>query len=153
LVMEYVEGETVAKRLESGAMPLDEALGAGTAIVDALNRAHREGIIHRNLRPANILLTENGVKLLDFGLARWNEQKEQSSAAPEVRGKTPLPDLPDEVVRYMAPEQIEGRPSDARSDIFAFGAIFYEMVTGEKAFEGRNRPMLIAAISSLDPYP
>jgi Tol biopolymer transport system component len=155
LVMEYIEGETLAKRLERGALPLDEAVKLGIAIVDALNRAHAEGIVHRNLKPTNVMLTpEGGAKLLDFGIARWERPKEQSSVqASEVRSKVTLPELPDDTVRYLAPEIVEGREADARSDIFAFGAIFYEMVTGEKAFEGRNRPMLIAAIANLDPYP
>jgi len=154
LVTEYLEGETLAKRLERGALPLDEAMNVAIGIVGALNRAHREGLMHRALRPTNIMLTASGAKLLDFGLGSWQAPKEPSTVpASEVRSKVTLPDVPDDIVRYLAPEQIEGRQADARSEIFAFGAIFYEMVTGEKAFEGRNRPMLIAAIASLDPYP
>src|SRR5262245_66552906 len=140
LVMEYVEGETLAKRLERGALPLDEALKVAIDITDALNRAHAEGLVHRSLRPSNVMLTPEGPKLLDFGMASWEPPKEQTS--PPVidgRAKVMLPDLPDDVVRYMAPEQVEGRDADARSDIFAFGAILYEMVTGEKAFDGTGR--------------
>ena len=153
LVMEYVEGETLAKRLERGALPLDEAVKIALALVDALNRAHIQGLVHRNLRPANIILTPGGAKLLDFALVNTAPSGQGTVSATELRTKVTLPGVPDDIVRYMAPEQLEGREADARSDIFAFGAIVYEMVTGEKAFEGRNRPMLIAAITSLDPYP
>src|SRR5262245_24039873 len=154
LVMEYVEGETLAERLERGALPLDEALKVAIDITDALNRAHAAGLVHRSLRPSNIMLTLDAPKLIDFRMPNWEPPKEQAAPpATEARGKITLPDVPDDIVRYMAPEQVEGRDADARSDIFAFGAILYEMVTGEKAFEGRNRPMLIAAIASLDPYP
>src|SRR5262245_48891382 len=154
LVMEYVEGETLAKRLERGALPLDEALKVAIDITDALNRAHTEGLVQRSLRPSNVMLTADGSKLLDFGMANWEPPKEEGiPSKTDVRAKIMLQDVPDDIVRYMAPEQVEGRDADARSDIFAFGAILYEMVTGEKAFEGRNRAMLIAAIASLDPYP
>ena len=154
LVMEYVEGETLAKRLEHGALPLDEAVKIAIDITDALNRAHAERLVHRGLRPSNIMLTPDGPKLLDFGIANWEPPKEQGvPTTTDIRAKVTIPDVPDDIVRYMAPEQVEGRDADARSDIFAFGAILYEMVTGEKAFEGRNRAMLIAAIASLDPYP
>jgi eukaryotic-like serine/threonine-protein kinase len=154
LVMEYVEGETLAKRLERGALPLDEALKVAIDITDALNRAHTAGLVHLSLRPSNVMLTQEGPKLLDFGMANWEPPKEQGAPpTTDVRAKVTLPDVPDDIVRYMAPEQVEGRTGDTRSDIFTFGAILYEMVTDEKAFEGRNRAMLIAAIASLDPYP
>lgn len=157
LVTEYVEGETLAKRLERGAMTLDEVLKVALAMADALNQAHRAGVVHRGLRPSNIVLSPEGVKLLDFGLSKWEEQKPSSAVpATEVRAKATMPDVPDGVLQYMAPEQINGtttEAADARSDIFAFGAVLYEMVTGAKAFEGKNRPVLIAAIATLDPDP
>jgi len=155
LVMEYIEGETLAQRLEKGPLPLDEALKAAVAMADALHRAHGEDLVHGSLRPVNVMLmAEGGVKLLDFGLTKLGPPKAAPvTPSPEARFKGALADLPDDVVRYMAPEQVEGREPDERSDIFSFGAIFYEMVTGEKAFEGRNRAMLVAAISALDPYP
>jgi eukaryotic-like serine/threonine-protein kinase len=151
LVMEFVEGETLAKRLERGALPLDEAVKVAVALADALNYAHREGAIHANVRPVNVMLTaEGGVKLLGLGMANWL-QKEPTPAS-DARSKVALPD-DDDIVRYLAPEQAASGKTDARSDIFSFGAVFYEIVTGEKAFEGRNRAMLLAAIANLDPYP
>jgi Tol biopolymer transport system component len=153
LVLEYLEGETLAQRLEKGPLPLDEAVKLALAITDALNQAHRSGLVHRNLRPSTIVLTSDGAKLVDLGLTRIEAPKDSSVPGSEIRSKVTLPDVPDDVVRYMAPEQINGTDADARSDIFALGAVFHEMVTGEKAFEGRNRPMLLAAVASLDPYP
>jgi Tol biopolymer transport system component len=154
LVMEYVGGETLAQRLKRGALPLDEAVKAAVAVADALNQAHRAGLVHGNLKPTNVMLTsDGGVKLLDFGMAAWQQKGQSTSPAPDGRSKATLSDVPDDIVRYLAPEQVEGRKADARADIFSFGAIFYEMVTGEKAFEGRNRAMLVAAIANLDPYP
>jgi hypothetical protein len=149
LVMEYPEGETLAKRLERGPLPLDEALKVGVALVDALNHAHAAGVIHHNLRPTNILLTtDGGVKILDFV-----SPKRGTESATPASSKTALQDVPDDIVCYMSPEEVAGNPLDNRSNIFSFGAIFYEVVTGEKAFEGRNRAMLLAAIGALDPYP
>src|SRR5262245_36729784 len=117
LVTEYLEGETLAKRLEGGALPLDEALKVGIALADALNLAHRAGLVHRHLRPANVMLTPDGAKLLDFGLSGFDAPKEQTPVpASEVRSKVTLPDVPDDILRFMAPEQIEGREADARSD-------------------------------------
>ena len=154
LVTEYAEGETLEKRLESGPLPLDDVLKFSLAIVDALNNAHRLGIVHRGLRPSNILLTADGVKLLDFGITKWDVPAPTSEKpVSDARSNATLPDVPDEVVRYMAPEQISGSAADARCDIFAFGAVLYEMVTAAKAFEGKNRPVLIAAIATLDPDP
>jgi Tol biopolymer transport system component len=161
LVMEYLEGQTLAKRLERGALPLDEALKIAIAIADALDTAHRAGIVHRDLKPANVMLTPTGPKLLDFGLAKTAEVGRPPSSP---SGLSPAPAAPTTPARrsvtaqgmivgtlqYMAPEQIEGAEADARSDIFAFGAILHEMVTGARAFEGKNRALLIAAIATLE---
>ena len=143
LVTEFFDGETLAKRLERGPLPLDEAMKLALEMADALNKAHRAGVMHLSLRPANILLTPTGVKLADFGLPALEERPDGDTSSA----------IPDDVLRYMAPEQINGAAHDARSDIFAFGAVLYEMVTGAKAFEGKNQPVLIAAITTLDPDP
>jgi Tol biopolymer transport system component len=162
LVAQFVEGVTLAERLKKGPLPLDEAVQAAISMADALNAAHRAGVIHGNLKPSNVMLTKEGalrqgsgqVRLVDFGMALWEQPAPASPAqGSDKRAKATLPDVPDDIVRYLSPERIEGREADARSDIFAFGAILYEMVTGTKAFEGRNRPMLVAAIATLDPYP
>jgi serine/threonine protein kinase/Tol biopolymer transport system component len=155
LVMEYLEGETLAERLGKGALPLELALRCGTEIADALDKAHRQGIIHRDLKPGNVMLTRSGVKLLDFGLA-----KAVSPAAP-AGSLTALPtqaNLTQEgtilgTFQYMAPEQLEGKEADARTDIFAFGAVLYEMTTGKKAFAGASQASLISAILRDDPQP
>ena len=155
LVMEYLEGETLAERLKRGPLPLDEVLEYGIQIGDALEKAHRGGITHRDLKPGNIMLTRGGAKLLDFGLAKLSLKQEQP-----LSGLTNLAtahkNLTQEgtilgTFQYMAPEQLEGLEADARTDIFAFGAVLYEMVTGRKAFEGKNKTSLIAAIVDRDP--
>jgi len=155
LVMEYLEGETLEQRLKKGALPLDQALHIGIQIADALAAAHRAGIIHRDLKPGNIILTKSGAKLLDFGLAK--------TGAPAAMGTlSMLPTTPPNLTaqgailgtfQYMAPEQLEGREADARTDIFAFGAVLYEMVTGKKTFEGKSQASLIAAILEREPPP
>ena len=153
LVMEYIEGETLAKRLKKSPLPLDKALEYGAQIADGLDKAHRAGIVHRDLKPANVMVTKSGVKLLDFGLARLapNEPATGSSKAP-----TQQKDLTKEqailgTLQYMAPEQLEGKTADARKDLFAFGEVLYEMVTGRKAFEGKSQASLIAAILDSQP--
>jgi Tol biopolymer transport system component len=153
LVMQYLEGETLADRLVSGPLPLDQALQYAIQIADALDKAHRAGIVHRDLKPGNIMLTKSGVKLLDFGLAK--------AAAPIASGGlSMLPTTPPGItaqgailgtLQYMAPEQLEGRDTDARTDIFAFGAVLHEMVTGKRVFEGRSQAGLISAIMSAQP--
>ena len=157
IVMEYLEGETLAARLERRALPLDEALKIASEISSALDQAHRVGIVHRDLKPGNVMLTKSGAKLLDFGLA-----KQAASAITGPGGKI-LPAAASAALtaqgtivgtfQYMAPEQLEGGEADARSDIFAFGAILYEMVTGRKAFEGKTQVSLISAILKDQPPP
>ncbi len=139
LVMEYLEGETLAERLQKGALPLDQALDFATQMADALDKAHRQSIVHRDLKPANIMLTASGPKLLDFGLAK---QVSSPVVSGDSEGATEQKDLTRErallgTLQYVAPEQLEGEPADARSDLFAFGAVLHEMVTGKKAFEGK----------------
>ena len=153
LVMEYLEGETLSDRLAKGPLPLEQALRHGVEIADALDKAHRQGIVHRDLKPGNVMLTRSGVKLLDFGLAKAMEAPKAQSS------QTALPtqaNLTQEgtilgTFQYMAPEQLEGKEADARSDIFAFGAVLYEMATGKKAFSGANQAALITAIMSAQP--
>jgi eukaryotic-like serine/threonine-protein kinase len=151
LVMELLEGETLASRLARGPLPLDEALRYAVQTADALSRAHRQGIVHRDLKPGNVMLTKHGAKLLDFGLARVD------APMPGRSGVTlaPTQERPLTAVgtilgtfQYMAPEQLEGREADARTDIFAFGALLYEMITGRKAFSGGTQASLIASIMS-----
>ena len=155
LVMEYLEGETLAARVERGALPAEQVLRTGVEIADALEKAHRQGVIHRDLKPGNIMLTKAGAKLLDFGLA-----KATAAAAGQglTAGPTESKPLTGEgkivgTFQYMAPEQLEGEEADARSDIFAFGAVLYEMATGRKAFEGKSQASLVAAILHKEPAP
>jgi eukaryotic-like serine/threonine-protein kinase len=155
LVMEHLEGETLAQRLTKGALPLEQALRCAIEIADALDKAHRKGIVHRDLKPGNIMLTRSGTKLLDFGLAKLRRPSAVASASmlptqesPATAQGTILGTLP-----YMAPEQLEGEEADARTDLFAFGAMLYEMVTGRKAFESKSQASLIAAIIDRDPPP
>jgi eukaryotic-like serine/threonine-protein kinase len=154
LVMEYLEGETLEQRLTKGVMPLDEALKIGIQIADALTFAHRHGIVHRDLKPGNVMLTKSSAKLLDFGLAKTG------GASAAAFGGSMTPTMPANLTaqgtvlgtfQYMAPEQLEGQEADTRSDIFAFGALVYELVSGRKAFEGRSHATLIAAILEHEP--
>jgi eukaryotic-like serine/threonine-protein kinase len=156
LVMEYIEGESLADRLERGALPADKVVVLGAEIAEALDRAHRQGVVHRDVKPANVMLTKSGAKLLDFGLAR------SGAEASPLQGMTEMPTqarpLTQEgtilgTFQYMAPEQLEGQEADARTDIFALGALLYEMATGKRAFEGTSRTSLIAAIVSSNPVP
>ena len=146
LVTEYLEGQTLAERLERGSLKVDEALKIATAIADALNKAHRGGVLHRDLKPSNVMLTKAGPKLLDFGLTK---QKQFELPAANLT----TPGAIQGTLQYMAPEQFEEKDADARTDIFAFGALLYEMLTGKKAFEGKSRAVLIAAIATTDPDP
>jgi len=156
LVMELLDGETLAARIGKGALPLDRALDYAVQIAAALDKAHRSGIVHRDLKPGNIMLTKSGAKLLDFGLAKRAEPV-VSSGAFSVLPTTP-PNLTAQgailgTFQYMAPEQLEGAEADDRTDIFAFGTVLYEMITGRKAFEGKSQVGLIGAILERDPAP
>ena len=153
LVMEYLEGETLAARLERGPLPLGIALALAADIADALAAAHARGIVHRDLKPGNIVLTSGGAKLVDFGLAK----PVASVVAHAATGATTSPSSLTVqgallgTLQYMAPEQLEAREPDARTDIFAFGAVLYEMLTGRKAFEGKSQASLIGAIMHAQP--
>lgn len=158
LVMEYLEGETLAERVGRGALPFEQTLRYGIEIAGALDKAYRQGIVHRDLKPGNVMLTRSGVKLLDFGLAKaMAPAVPQSSltALPTVGGSAPLTQegMILGTFQYMAPEQLEGREADARTDIFAFGAVLYEMATGSKAFAGSSRASLMSAILRDEPRP
>jgi Tol biopolymer transport system component len=151
LVMELVEGETLDQRLRAGTLPLESTLKSAIEIADALDHAHRRGIIHRDLKPANIMVTRSGVKLLDFGLA-----KPESDGTTRSSSSAPSRTLTSDgtivgTLQYMAPEQLEGHPVDARVDLFAFGAVLYEMVAGRKAFEGESQAGVIGAILRTEP--
>ena len=152
MVMEYIEGETLAARLGRGPLPVDQMLRTAAEIADGLAQAHRQFVCHRDLKPGNVMLTRAGAKLLDFGLARINAPP----ATLASDRQTITTDLTEKgtilgTVSYMAPEQLEGKPTDTRSDIFAFGSVLYEMATGRKAFAGENTASIIAAILDRDP--
>ena len=147
IVMEYLEGETLEHRLRRGPLPTAELLPIAIAIVDALSEAHRHGLVHRDLKPSNVMLTRSGAKLLDFGIAkqRTQEQDSTASAATETAFNTMDGALVG-TVPYMAPEQLELKSIDARTDIFAFGCVLFEMATGKRAFGGESTAALVAAI-------
>ena len=156
LVMEYLEGETLAARLTKGPLPTEQVLRYATEIADALDKAHRKGITHRDLKPGNIMVTKAGTKLLDFGLAKLRDPK--TAGLSVSQRPTQSASLTGEgkilgTLQYMAPEQLEGKEADHRTDIFAFGAVLYEMATGRKAFEGKSQASLIGAILHTDPPP
>jgi len=155
LVMEFLEGETLARRLDKGAFPAEHVLRYGVQIAEALDKAHRQGVIHRDLKPGNIMITKGGAKLLDFGLAKYQIKKEEpTSSVLETRdGQLTEEGTMLGTVQYMAPEQLEGREADARTDIFALGEILYEMATGQPAFKGNSKAQLIASILSTEPRP
>ncbi|HEV3254669.1 MAG TPA: protein kinase [Candidatus Acidoferrales bacterium] len=156
LVMEYLEGETLATRLEKGPLPLDQVLQYGIQIADALDRAHRSGVVHRDLKPGNIMLTKSGAKLLDFGLAKSTAPLvEGATLAAAATRTTPVTQQGTIVgtFQYMSPEQVEGLEVDARSDIFSFGAVLYEMLTGQRAFQGKSRLSVASAVVEKDPTP
>jgi len=153
LVMELLEGETLADRAAKGPLPLAEVLRYGIQIADGLDRAHRAGIVHRDLKPGNIMITKSGAKLLDFGLAKGGGPMPGENAAELPTIAKPLTQEGTIIgtFQYMAPEQLEGAAADARTDIFALGTVLYEMATGRRAFEGKTRTSLIAAIVSAQP--
>lgn len=150
LVMEYVEGVTLARRLEDGALPLPLALRTAIQIADALDHAHRHGVVHRDLKPANIMLTRDSVKLLDFGLAKLKERDEHALTEATMSALTAVQTIVG-TVPYMAPEQIEGSEVDGRTDIFSFGVVLYEMLSGSRPFAGDSRASLMAAIVAAEP--
>jgi serine/threonine protein kinase len=148
LVMEYVEGQPL-----HSPMPLAQALRLAIQMADALGAAHRKGIVHRDLKPGNVLVTESGVKVLDFGLAKMEEPaSSEEEQAPASRPRTEEGMIVG-TTPYMSPEQAQGKPVDARSDIFSFGAVFYEMVTGQRAFRGDNKLSILSAILKDEPRP
>jgi eukaryotic-like serine/threonine-protein kinase len=159
LVMEFLEGETLAARLDKGPLPSEQLLRYGVEIADALDKAHRQGIVHRDLKPGNVMLTKSGVKLLDFGLAKFQAAARNdtisgvSVLATQAQPSRPLTEHGTVLgtFQYMAPEQLEGGEADARSDIFAFGSVLYEMATGRKAFSGKSQASLAGAILRDDP--
>jgi serine/threonine protein kinase len=165
LVMEFLDGETLAQRLQKGALLLPELLKVGLDLAGALEIAHRAGIVHRDLKPGNIMLTKGGAKLMDFGLAKpaalgapGSASAPLLSAAQTISGPTPVSPLTAAgsivgTIQYMSPEQLEGKEADAGSDIFAFGAVLYEMATGKRAFEGKSQISLASAILEKDPEP
>src|SRR6516162_9518570 len=154
--MEYVEGETLAKRLEKGPLPLDQVPKYGAQIADALDKAHRAGVVHRDLKPGNIMLTTGGAKLLDFGLAR-PVAPAATLATLTMAAPAQSPVTQEGMVvgtfQYMSPEQIEGKEVDGRSDIFSLGAVLYEMLTGHKAFDGKSQLSVASAILEKEPAP
>ncbi len=165
LVMEFLDGETLAERLRRGALPFPELLKIGIEVAEALEIAHRAGIVHRDFKPGNIMLTKSGTKLMDFGLAKPNSLGAAGSgsapllsAARTMSGATPISPLTTAgsivgTIQYMSPEQIEGKEADARGDIFAFGAVLYEMAMGKRAFEGKSQISVASAILEKDPEP
>jgi serine/threonine protein kinase len=167
LVMEFLEGETLANRLQKGPVPVDQVLKIGTEIVQALAKAHQQGIIHRDLKPANIMLTKAGAKLMDFGLAKPKLAIASQAAAP-FTPSTPTVNLASltsaaspltqkgsivGTFQYMAPEVLQGAEADARSDLFSFGCVLYEMVTGHRAFLGKSQLSVLTAILEKEPEP
>ena len=167
LVMEFLEGETLAERLRKAPIPFPEIYKIGIAIAEALALAHRQGIVHRDLKPGNIMLTQGGAKLMDFGLAKpfglhsatsTSAGPPSFTAAATLSGPSPLSPLTTAgtiigTIQYMSPEQIEGKEADARSDIFAFGAVLYEMAAGKRPFEGKSQLSLASSILEKDPDP
>jgi Tol biopolymer transport system component len=156
LVMEYLEGDTIAKLLEKGPLPLAQVLKYSIAIADALDKAHRQGIIHRDLKPGNIMITKSGAKLLDFGLAKAAVPLASGATlTAAVTRTTPMTQQGTIVgtFEYMSPEQVEAMDLDARSDIFSFGAVLYEMLTGKRAFPGKSQLSVASAVLEKDPEP
>jgi serine/threonine protein kinase len=167
LVMEFLEGETLAERLRKGPIAWNEILKIAIAVAEALAIAHRQGIVHRDLKPGNIMLTPAGAKLMDFGLAKpialsgagtGSGSAPAFTAAATMSGPSPLTPLTMAgsivgTIQYMSPEQIEGKEADARSDIFAFGAVLYEMAAGKRPFAGKSQISLASSILESEPEP
>jgi eukaryotic-like serine/threonine-protein kinase len=159
LVMEFLEGETLADRLRKGPLPTDQVLRYGIEICEGLERAHKSGVVHRDLKPGNVMLTKTGAKLMDFGLAKATPGAAPASSLSMTMSR-PSADQPltaqGTIVgtfQYMSPEQTEGKEADARSDIFALGAVLYEMATGKRAFTGKSQASIVAAILASEPPP
>ena len=155
--MEYLEGETLGERLRKGRLPLEQVFRVGAEICQGLEQAHRSGVVHRDLKPGNIMLTKTGAKLMDFGLAKAPAAPLANLSASNSLATMSQP-LTTEgtivgTIQYMAPEQLEGKEADKRSDIFALGSVLYEMVTGKRAFEGKTTASTIAAILAAEPKP
>jgi eukaryotic-like serine/threonine-protein kinase len=156
LVLEYLEGETLGARLRKGPLPADQVLKYGAQIADALDKAHRHGVVHRDLKPDNVMLLKSGVKLLDFGLAKpLATPVGMSSSIVATMTHSPLTTEGTLVgtFQYMSPEQLEGRDADARSDIFALGCVLYEMSSGKRAFDGKSTASVVASIMGSEPPP
>jgi serine/threonine protein kinase len=159
LVMEFLEGETLADRLRKGPMTTEQVLKIGIEICEGLERAHKSGVVHRDLKPGNVMLTKTGAKLMDFGLAKATFGASPASSLTMTISR-PSADQPltaqGTIVgtfQYMSPEQTEGKEAEARSDIFALGALLYEMATGKRAFTGKSQASIVAAILASDPPP
>jgi serine/threonine protein kinase/Tol biopolymer transport system component len=155
LIMEYLEGEPLSTVLEKGPLPTPELLQIAIQLADALDKAHRQGLVHRDLKPGNIILTRNGAKLLDFGLAKWQAAAPNGGLASITRTSSPLTGEGTIVgtFQYMSPEQLEGMEADARSDLFSLGVVLYEMATGKRPFDGKSQASLIASIMKEEPRP
>src|ERR1700680_66730 len=155
IVMECVEGESLAKRLEKGPLPLEQTLKYGAQIADALDEAHRSGIVHRNLKPGNIMLTPSAAKLLDFGLAKQTSPLATLATMTSASPNSPITQQGTIVgtFQYMSPEQVQGLELDGRSDIFSLGAVLYEMLTGKRAFQAKTQLSVASAILESEPVP
>src|ERR1700691_3818779 len=160
LVMEFLDGETLADRLRKGPLPTEQVLKIGIEICEGLERAHKSGVVHRDLKPGNVMLTKTGAKLMDFGLAKAAPAGTSLASSLTMTISHPSADQPltahGTIVgtfQYMSPEQTEGKDADARSDIFALGAVLYEMATGKRAFTGQSQASLVAAILASEPPP
>jgi Tol biopolymer transport system component len=159
IVLELIDGETLEARLRRGPLPVSQAIGLTIQVADALDHAHRRGVMHRDLKPANIMLTKTGAKLLDFGLAKWSvrpsgylpESNVHPTTRPDGEGTLTEKGTILGTLHYMAPEQLEGRVVDGRADVFAFGAVLYEVLTGRKAFDGGSAPAVMAAVLNAEP--
>ncbi|MCU1296628.1 MAG: serine/threonine protein kinase, partial [Acidobacteriaceae bacterium] len=160
LVMEYLEGETLADRLHKGSLPPEQFFKIANEICEGLEKAHRSGVIHRDVKPGNIMLTKSGTKLMDFGLAKLAPATAAPASGPTITMSTPAPSHPLTAqgtlvgtFQYMSPEQLEGRDLDGRTDIFSLGAVLYEMWTGVRAFQGKTQLSVASAIMEREPAP